>query len=625
MPLVSSSTILDSGFLNYIKSKYRIVVIDTEFQFDRGMSYVRKPICIVMKDLTTNQVYKFWDQNNGSRELENIFSFDNTIFVCHYAVAEVGYFLSKFWGRPAFIFDTWTEYAKLYKNIRPSLNLLSAATAYGYKTPTSAEDKDRYRDMCINQNTWTREEQEGILKYCLDDVLMTEHIFYGLLQDLENTCGKDYEILLEQALARGQSMACVAKAQHNGIPVDNNLISDFNLYWNEVKASVIQRFNKKLQLWDSDSKFSNAKFAELIKRLDLFAEWPRTPKGKLKTNSDTLELFADIFPEIKQLKRIFNLLNSAKLAEYIISEDGRYRPNNGFKMFGTHTGRCTPSSKWIFGTAKWGRNFMKPSFGNVLVYLDYKSEEPFVSAQLSGDTKLLEAYNSGDVYLHTAKFAGAVPPDATKQSHPEQRKIFKVIVLASNYGMGVRSIAKSLKKFNITASEAAGLLKQYKNIYKVYFDWVERRSNHALMNGFISTSLGWDRRFRKGSPINPRSLMNWSIQSEAAEILRNALIRLTDAHIKVCAMVHDAFLIECPIPEHIDQINIARRCMVEAAEYIVGGTIQVDADIHWGNFKQEAADQEIFNNIFEEINNYKKRKQGQVSAQSVVKGLSINY
>ncbi len=145
------------------------------------------------------------------------------------------------------------------------------------------------------------------------------------------------------------------------------------------------------------------------------------------------------------------------------------------------------------------------------------------------------------------------------------------------------------------------------------------------MNGFISTSLGWDRRFRKGSPINPRSLMNWSIQSEAAEILRNALIRLTDAHIKVCAMVHDAFLIECPIPEHIDQINIARRCMVEAAEYIVGGTIQVDADIHWGNFKQEAADQEIFNNIFEEINNYKKRKQGQVPTQSVVKGLSINY
>jgi len=65
-----------------------------------------------------------------------------------------------------------------------------------------------------------------------------------------------------------------------------------------------------------------------------------------------------------------------------MSEDGRYRPYGVFKMFGTHTGRCAPSSKWVFGTAKWGRNFMKPSFGNVLVYLDYKSEEPFIIGEV---------------------------------------------------------------------------------------------------------------------------------------------------------------------------------------------------------------------------------------------------
>ena len=78
------------------------------------------------------------------------------------------------------------------------------------------------------------------------------------------------------------------------------------------------------------------------KQTVLSSEWPRTPKGKLKINNGTLELFAEGFPEIKKLKRIFNLLNSAKLAEYIISEDGRYRPYGGFKMFGTHTGRCAP-------------------------------------------------------------------------------------------------------------------------------------------------------------------------------------------------------------------------------------------------------------------------------------------
>ena len=601
--------------------------MDTEFQFDAAMSYVKTPICAVYKDLSTNQILRQWDHGTVNFA-QHHFDFETTLFVCHYATAEAGYFLSQMLGRPPNVFDTWTEYSKLYKNVRPACSLLAAATAYEYPHPTSAEEKEYYRDLCIERDAWSEEEKERILKYCEDDVLMTEHIFYNLLIDLEKT-NNDCDLLLEQAMARGQAMVCVAKCQNSGIPVDNVLVSDFNHYWQDVKGAVIQRFNKKLNLWDESGKFSNTKFHALIERLDLLTEYPRTPKGRLKTNTDTLALFADSYEELKLLKRIFNLLNSTKLAEYIISEDGRYRPKGGFRMFGTHTGRCAPSSKWIFGTAKWGRNFMKPSYGNALCYLDFKSEEPFISAMLSGDDKLLEGYNTGDLYLHTAKLAGVVPEDATAKTHGAERNIFKVVVLASNYGMGVRSIARSLKKYGKTASEAAGLLMKYKDIYKVYFDWVKDRTNHAQMHGYISTSMGWDRHFATGVPVNPRSLMNWSIQSESAEVLRNALIRLTDAHIKVCAMVHDAFLIECPLPELKDQIRIAKRCMVEAARYVVGGTIMVDEEIHYSNFKQldkngkPNKSQEIFDLIFEEINNFKKIKQGLVSSQKVVRGVSV--
>ena len=48
-------------------------------------------------------------------------------------------------------------------------------------------------------------------------------------------------ILLDQAIARGQAMVCVQKTQLNGIPVDNQLIEEFNKYWPDVKNSVIQR------------------------------------------------------------------------------------------------------------------------------------------------------------------------------------------------------------------------------------------------------------------------------------------------------------------------------------------------------------------------------------------------
>ena len=46
-----------------------------------------------------------------------------------------------------------------------------------------------------------------------------------------------------------------------------------------------------------------------------------------------------------------------------------------------------------------------------------------------------QAYASGDPYLEFAKLAGAVPPDATKKTHPEQRSLYKATVLAVNYGM----------------------------------------------------------------------------------------------------------------------------------------------------------------------------------------------
>ena len=95
--------------------------------------------------------------------------------------------------------------------------------------------------MCIEQDTWTKEHQDQILEYCLNDVKMGEDVFLGVVKDLETICGNDYETLLEQAIARGQAMACFAKCQKNGIPVNNKAIAEFNAFWPDVKHHVIQR------------------------------------------------------------------------------------------------------------------------------------------------------------------------------------------------------------------------------------------------------------------------------------------------------------------------------------------------------------------------------------------------
>ena len=71
-----------------------------------------------------------------------------------------------------------------------------------------------------------------------------------------------------------------------------------------------------------------------------------------------------------------------------------------------------------------------------MVYIDWSQQEFGIAAALSGDKLMKEAYASGDPYLTFAKQAKAVPNDATKESHPEERDQYKGCTLAVQYGMG---------------------------------------------------------------------------------------------------------------------------------------------------------------------------------------------
>ena len=51
----------------------------------------------------------------------------------------------------------------------------------------------------------------------------------------------------------------------------------------------------------------------------------------------------------------------------------------------------------------------------------YAQQELFIAAVLSNDPNMIEAYQSGDPYLAFAKLAGAVPADATKETHGNHR------------------------------------------------------------------------------------------------------------------------------------------------------------------------------------------------------------
>ncbi|MBY0589159.1 DNA polymerase I, partial [bacterium] len=79
---------------------------------------------------------------------------------------------------------------------------------------------------------------------------------------------------------------------------------------------------------------------------------------------------------------------------------------------------------------------------------------------------------------------------------------------------------------------------------------------------------------------NPRSLANFPMQGNGAEILRLACSMLTEAGVTVCAPVHDAVLIEADESEIDQAVEHAQGIMTEASRVVLGGfTIGTDAKI----------------------------------------------
>ena len=179
-----------------------------------------------------------------------------------------------------------------------------------------------------------------------------------------------------------------------------------------------------------------------------------------------------------------------------------------------------------------------------MAYIDWSQQEFGIAAALSGDPNMLAAYESGDPYLTFAKQAGAVPPDATKESHPFERDRFKACALAVQYGMGEASLASRIGQ---PIAQARELLKLHRQVYRRFWEWSDAVVDYAMLHGKLWTAFGWT--VHTARPANPRFFRNFPMQANGAEMLRIACCLALDRGVRVCAPVHDAILIEAPLDE----------------------------------------------------------------------------
>jgi len=179
---------------------------------------------------------------------------------------------------------------------------------------------------------------------------------------------------------------------------------------------------------------------------------------------------------------------------------------------------------------------------------------------------MMEAYETGDSYLAFAKQAGAVPEDATKETHGLIRDQFKQCVLGVQYGIADMSLAVRIGQLPIVARH---LLRLHHDVYHVFWQWSDTALDHAMLYGWQSTVFGWCNRVFPNP--NPRSIRNFHMQANGAEMLRLACCLGTENGIRICAPVHDAVLITAPISELDADIVTMRHYMEQASAIVLAG------------------------------------------------------
>jgi len=262
-----------------------------------------------------------------------------------------------------------------------------------------------------------------------------------------------------------------------------------------------------------------------------------------------------------QLRVALAQLHNEKIA---VGADGQNRCL--LSAFASRTGRNQPGGGFIFGLASWFRGLIQAKPGWGLAYLDWEQQEFGIAAALSDDPAMLQAYDSGDPYLAFAKQVGAVPAGGTKETHGSVREIYKACVLAVQYGMGFKSLAK---RINQPEEYARALLNAHHNIYPRFWAWSDAVVNHARLAGELHTAFGWN--YHINSSVNEPSIRNFLMQANGAEMLRLACCFATERGIRVCAPVHDAILIEAPLAELNDAAAATVSEMDHASREVLGG------------------------------------------------------
>jgi len=408
----------------------------------------------------------------------------------------------------------------------------------------------------------------------------------------EEQKGKLKELGLEQAFYDIDLPLCavLARMEREGFLVDRKALADFGVM---LTAGIADSERAIYEL--AGEKFNILSPKQLGHILFDVLGLPPVKKTKTgySTNAEVLEKLRphhEIIGHILEYRQLTKL-NSTYVEGLtkVIAPDGRI--HTSFQNTVTATGRLSSTEPNLQNIpvrtplgAEMRKMFGAPE-GMVLVDADYSQIELRLLAHMSGDSAMIDAFNSGvDIHTVTASQVFGVPVDKVTA---DMRRTAKAVNFGIVYGISAFSLSEDI---HVSVAQAKAYMEKYFEHYSGVRAYMDRVVEQGREDGYVTTLYGRRRWLPelKSSNFNMRSFgervaLNMPIQGTAADVIKLAMLRVDEAlrreglAARLVLQVHDELIVECPECEAETARDLLAREMEGVAKLSV--TLKADANV----------------------------------------------
>lgn len=376
--------------------------------------------------------------------------------------------------------------------------------------------------------------------------------------------------------------------QHNGVCVDSTeLLRQSQLLGDELKiieAAIYDEVGHEFNL-SSPKQLQAILYDQL--QLPILQ---KTPKGQPSTSESALEQLAaqhEIAKRIMRHRSLIKLKNTYTDKLPTMIDPQTHRIHGQFNQAVTSTGRLSssdPNLQNIPIRTHEGRMIRKAFVaepGHKLICADYSQIELRIMAHFSQDAKLLAAFKENkDVHLATAA-------EVFEVDHPTeaQRRSAKAINFGLIYGMSSFGLASQI---GVTRQEAQAYMDVYFTRYPGVKAFMENTRQLAHDQGYVETLLGRrlqvlginDRNFNRRQAAE-RAAINAPMQGSAADIIKKAMIDLSQSPYKMVLQVHDELIFEVADDQVDAAVEHIKSGMINAVELSVPLDVNIAFADNW--------------------------------------------